>query len=221
MEDLLSKIDIMKNNLQIKDIKSINKNKFKTIPTKDINKDNELIVKEYNYYVKLTKKIKRYLKNDENIVFEINRDRFNRIICLMTNLKKSELDVFFYIDIRLITGNTKDTLMRCTYYNKHMAILYINEFSSGKPNNGYGSIILKKLDYIVEEINIRLDAYNHYYEDYKFNYIYKIEGLAIPTKSIINQENLNKIYRKYGFLVNEKDNMKIEKYIRINHLIYN
>ncbi|GAA0862045.1 hypothetical protein [Paraclostridium tenue] len=222
MESLLSKIDEMKKNLQQKDIKSIKKSKFKTISTKDINSKNLQIINTYNYYVKLTKRVKKYINADEYIIFETRKDICNRLICLVTKLIKSELEIFMKVDIRIITGNTKDTYMDCAYYNiNDEGVLYIKEFSSGKPNNGYGKILLMNLDYVVNKINIKLDLYNHYFEDYKFNYIKKIEGVAIPYKTIISQENLNKIYRKYGFEVDEKNNMKISRYIENKELIYN
>ncbi|WP_270659274.1 hypothetical protein, partial [Paraclostridium bifermentans] len=82
-------------------------------------------------------------------------------------------------------------------------------------------IILENLDYIVKKINIKLDLYNHYFEDYTFNYIKRIEGVAIPSKSIITQESLNKIYRKYGFEVDEKNNMSMIKIIESEEIAYN
>lgn len=214
MEDLLHKIDEMKQNLKSKDIKSIKKSKLKTISTKEINEDDKQIITTYNYYVKLTKKIKKYLKTEEDIIFEVKEDNFNRIICLIVKLIKSEMEIFMPIDIRVFTGDTKDTYMDCSYYNlEDGGTLYIKEFTSGKPNHGYGKIILENLNYIAYKINMRLDLYNHYFEDYKFNYINKIGGIAIPSKSIITQESLNKIYRKYGFEVDEQNNMKITKII--------
>ncbi|WP_270506975.1 hypothetical protein, partial [Paraclostridium sordellii] len=75
------------------------------------------------------------------------------------------------------------------------------------------------LDYIVNKINTILDYYNHYNDNCIFNYIQYIEGIAIPFKSIISQENLNKIYRKYGFTINEKDGMKIKKEIQIKECL--
>ena len=214
MEDLLHKIDEMKQNLKSKDIKSIKESKLKTISTKEINEDNKHIITTYNYYVKLTKKIKKCLKTEEDIIFEVKEDNFNRMICLIVKLIKSEMEIFMPIDIRVFTGDTKDTYMDCSYYNlEDGGTLYIKEFTSGKPNHGYGKIILENLNYIANKINMRLDSYNHYFEDYKFNYINKIEGIAIPSKSIITQESLNKIYRKYGFEVDEQNNMRITKII--------
>ncbi|GAA0711923.1 hypothetical protein GCM10008904_24680 [Paraclostridium ghonii] len=222
MEDLLHKIDEIKENLQSKDIKSIKKSKLKTISTKEINKDNKQVIITYNYYVKLTKKIKKYLKTEEDIIFEVKEDDSNRIICLIVKLIKSEIEIFMPIDIRVFTGDTKDTYMDCSYYNlEDGGTLYIKEFTSGKPNHGYGKIILENLDYIVEKINMKLDSYNHYFEDYKFNYIKKIEGVAIPSKSIITQEVLNKIYRKYGFEVDEQNNMSITKIVENKEIAYN
>lgn len=222
MENLLSKIDEMKNNLMLKDIDSIKKNKYKTISTKDINNKNKDVINLYNYYVKLIKKVKKYLNTDEEIIFEVKKYKTSKLVCLMSKLNTDEIEIFMKIDIRVLTGNTKDTYMNCTYYNiKDEGMLYINEFSSGKPNNGYGKIILKNLDDIISNINKKLDLYNHYSEDYTFNYIKKLEGIAIPYKTIISQESLNKIYRKYGFQVDEKNNMKIIKHINCKELMCN
>ncbi|MEG2984063.1 MAG: hypothetical protein RR835_05140 [Peptostreptococcaceae bacterium] len=222
MENLLSKIDEMKNNLMLKDIDSIKKNKYKTISTKDINNEYNDTINLYNYYVKLIKKVKKYLNTEEVVIFEVKKHTNRNLVCLMTKLNINEIEIFMKIDIRVLTGNTKDTYMNCTYYNiKNEGMLYINEFSSGKPNNGYGKIILENLEYIVSNINRKLDLYNHYFEDYTFKYINRIEGIAIPYKSIISQESLNKIYRKYNFEVDEKNNMKIIKYINCKELICN
>lgn len=222
MKDLLHKIDEMKKSLQSKDIKSIKQIKLKTISTKEINKDNKQVITTYNYYVKLIRKIKKYLKTEEDIIFEVKEVDSNKIICLIVKLIKSEIEIFMPIDIRIFTGDTKDTYMDCSYYNlEDGGILYIKEFTSGKPNHGYGKIILENLDYIVEKINMRLDSYNHYFEDYKFNYIKKIEGVAIPSKSIITQEALNKVYRKYGFEVDEQNNMSITKIVENQEIVYN
>ncbi|MGL5755643.1 MAG: hypothetical protein ACRCYC_09990 [Paraclostridium sp.] len=222
MENLLSKIDEMKSNLILKNIESIKKNKYKTISTKDINNENKDVVNTYNYYVKLIKKVKKYLNTEEEVMFEVKKHVNRKLVCLMTKLNKNEIEIFMKIDIRILTGNTKDTYMNCTYYNiKDEGMLYINEFSSGKPNNGYGKIILENLEYIVNNINRKLDSYNHYFEDYTFKYINRIEGIAIPYKPIISQESLNKIYRKYNFEVDEKNNMKIIKYINCKELMCN
>ncbi|WP_283592835.1 hypothetical protein [Paraclostridium bifermentans] len=222
MEDLLHKIDEMKLNLNSKDIKSIKKSKLKTISTKEINKKNKQIITTYNYYVKLIKKLKKYLKTEEDIIFEVKNDKLNRIVCLAIKLSKNDMEIFMPIDIRVFIGDAKDTYMDCSYYNlEDGGILYIKEFTSGKPNNGYGKIILENLDYIVKKINIKLDLYNHYFEEYTFNYIKRIEGVAIPSKSIITQESLNKIYRKYGFEIDEKNNMSMIKIIESQEIAYN
>ena len=214
MEDLLHKIDQIKVNLKTKDIKAIKKSRLKTISTKEINKENKQIINTYNYYVKLIKKLKRYLKTEEDVMFEVKHDNLNRMVCLAIKLSKNCMEIFMPIDIRVFIGDAKDTYMDCSYYNlENRGILYIKEFTSGKPNNGYGKIILENLEYIVNKINMKLDLYNHYFENCEFNYINRIEGVAIPSKNIITQESLNKIYRKYGFKVDEKNNMRITKII--------
>lgn len=181
---------------------------------------NIYIVKEYNYYAKLTKKVKKYIKTDEDIIFNTYKDKRGKIICLLIKFDINKMEIFMPIDIRIITGDTKDTFMDCTYYNlEKEGKLYIKEFSSGKPRNGYGKIILKNIENIIENINLKLDSYNHYSNDYKFNYIKIIEGMAIPTKTIISQKELNKLYRKYGFFVDEKNNMSMLKIIKNRKLV--
>lgn len=220
METFLFKIDEIKKILNSRDIESIKKSKYKTIPAKDIRKETKKISELYNYYVKLVKKVKRYLLDGDCIFLETKEHSINKIVCLMIKIKKSEIEEFMKVDIRVLTGDTKDTYMNCTYYNiEKRGILYINEFTSGKPKFGYGKIILSNLDYIVNKINTILDYYNHYNDNCIFNYIQYIEGIAIPFKSIISQENLNKIYRKYGFTINEKDGMKIKKEIQIKECL--
>lgn len=215
MQKLNKQINDMKANIELKKLKSIKSNKFKTISTKDIKTTNSNIIKEYNYYVKLTKRIKKYINSNDEIIFEIYKDIDGNLICLFTKFDINKMQIFMPVDIRVITGNTKDTFMDCTYYNlKEEGKLYIQEFSSGKPRHGYGKIILENLDNIVEAINSKLDTYNHYSKDYKFNYINYIEGMAIPTKTIISQKELNKLYRRYGFIIDEKNNMSMLKIIK-------
>lgn len=213
MQNLNNQIKIMKENLEMKNLKNIKSSKFKTISTKDI-KNEESIIKEYNYYTKLTKRIKKYINSKDEIIFETYEDNEGRIVGLFIKFDLNKMEIFMPIDIRVITGNTKDTFMDCTYYNlEKEGKIYIKEFSSGKPRCGYGKLILSNLDNIVKSINLKFDTYNHYSKDYKFNYISKIEGVAIPTKTIISQKELNKLYRRYGFIIDEKNNMSMLKII--------
>lgn len=213
MQNLNNQIQIMKENLEMKNLKNIKSSKFKTISTKDI-KNEESIIKEYNYYTKLTKRIKKYINSKDEIIFETYEDNEGRIVGLFIKFDLNKMEIFMPIDIRVITGNTKDTFMDCTYYNlEKEGKIYIKEFSSGKPRCGYGKLILSNLDNIVKSINLKFDTYNHYSKDYKFNYINKIEGVAIPTKTIISQKELNKLYRRYGFIIDEKNNMSMLKII--------
>lgn len=220
MQNLNSQVNKMKENLEKKKLNEIKSSKFKTISTKDIKKEDILILNEYNYYKKLTKRIKKYIDSNEEILLELHKDKDGKSICLLVKFDLNKMEIFMPVDIRIITGNTKDTFMSCTYYNlENEGKLYINEFSSGKPRNGYGKIILKNLEKIVESINFKLDTYNHYSKEYKFNYIKKVEGMAIPTKTIISQNELNKLYRKYGFIIDEKNNMSMLKIISNKQLI--
>lgn len=220
MQNLNSQVNKMKENLEQKKLKEIKRSRFKTISTKDIKNEDIQILNEYNYYAKLTKRVKKYIDNKEEILFETLKDKKGKSICLFVKFDLNKIEIFMPVDIRIITGDTKDTFMNCTYYNlENEAKLYIKEFSSGKPRNGYGKIVLENLDSIINRINFKLDTYNHYSKGYKFNYIKRIEGMAIPTKTIISQKELNKLYRKYGFIIDEKNNMSMLKIINNEQLV--
>ncbi|MDU7967774.1 MAG: hypothetical protein E7J25_13050, partial [Paeniclostridium sordellii] len=70
METFLFKIDEIKKILNSRDIESIKKSKYKTISAKDIRKETKKISELYNYYVKLVKKVKRYLLDGDCIFLE-------------------------------------------------------------------------------------------------------------------------------------------------------
>lgn len=205
MLDLEVKIYEMKSNLMSKNIKYIRKCNYKTIPIKEEYRYNEDVVKIYNYYVKLINKLKKYIKDSNYIDFYTKYDKFNNLVCLVTKFDVNEIDINIPIDIRVIIGDKNDTYIRGSYYEGKCGILYLEEFSSGSRRNGYGSMLLENLNYIVDNINNKLSSYNACNKSYNFKLINLIKGRAIPFKSVISQEDLNRLYLKYGFKV-DKDN---------------
>ena len=79
----------------------------------------------------------------------------------------------------------------------------MEEFASESRRNGYGSMMLENLNLIVNNINNELNNYNKSRKTNKFKLIQIIKGKSIPFKSIISQDDLNKLYLKYGFKVDE------------------
>lgn len=202
---LEAKIDEIKFNLISKDIKYIRNFKYKTISIKEESIYNKEIIKNYNYYVKLINKLKKYVKNNEYIDFYTSYDKFNNLICLITKFDINTIDINIPIEMRIIVGDKKDTYIKASYYQGKCGILYLEEFVSKSRKNGYGSIMLENLDYIINNINNELNNYNKNIKDNKFKLIQIIKGKAIPFKSVISQKDLNKLYLKYGFEV-DKDN---------------
>lgn len=213
MQNIQVKIDELKSNIINKDLKQIRKNKFKVINiNKTTNREQEYIEK-YNYYVKLGKKLKKYIQEDYEHILDIKYDNCGKMICLVAKFSISKMEIEMPIDIRIIIGDGGDTYMDCSYYNKEeYGLLFINKFEARKLRCGYGSLILDSLDSIVKNLNERFEDINtkdkNHLKDIKI-----IKGRSIPTKSIISQENLNKLYTKYGFEIDDKNNMK--KYIWI------
>ncbi|MGG7060652.1 hypothetical protein ACQPUZ_20660, partial [Clostridium tertium] len=101
--------------------------------------------------------------------------------------------------IRLLTGSREESYMDCTYYPSQRTI-YINDFRSSISNRGYGKIILDNLDEILEDLNKIL-------EKHCLNRIMIIRGKMIANKHIISDENLKKMYIKYGFEVDNSNNI--------------
>ena len=203
MLDLEVKIYEMKSNLMSKNIKYIRKCNYKTIPIKEEYRYNEDVVKIYNYYVKLINKLKKYIKDSNYIDFYTKYDKFNNLVCLVTKFDVNEIDINIPIDIRVIIGDKNDTYIRGSYYEGKCGILYLEEFSSGSRRNGYGSMLLENLNYIVDNINNKLSSHNKCNKNYNFKLINLIKGRAIPFKSVISQEDLNRLYLKYGFKVDD------------------
>lgn len=197
--DIISKI---KKDLINRDIKAIQKYKLQLI--KDCNirdtQDKELI-KCYNYHIKLIRKIKKYLKGSTgyDIIINAKEHQKSNLITLVSKINPNEINIGISVDIRLLTGSRDESYMDCTYYPSQSTI-YINDFRSSISNRGYGKIILDNLDEILEDLNKILEK--HYLDR-----IMIIRGKMIANKHIISEENLKKMYIKYGFEVDNSNNI--------------
>lgn len=197
--DIISEI---KKDLINNDIKAIQKYKLQLI--KDCNirdtQDKELI-KCYNYYVKLIRKIKKYLKGSTgyDIIINAKEHQKSDLITLVSKINPNEINIGISVDIRLLTGSRNESYMDCTYYPNQNTI-YINDFRSSISNRGYGKIILENLDEILEDLNKILEKHD-------LNKIMIIRGKMIANKHIISEENLKKMYIKYGFEVDNSNNI--------------
>lgn len=149
--------------------------------------------------------MKKHIKDSNDVQFFTRYDKFNNLVCLMSKSDINQIEVNLPIDIRIIIGDKYDTYKRSTYYQEKYGILYLEEFESGSRNNGYGSMLLYNLNFIIDNINIRLSNYNNYSETYNFKPIKILKGRAIPFKSVISQEHLNKLYTKYGFKIDNNN----------------
>jgi hypothetical protein len=209
MNSLDQKINEMKENLINTDIRAIRKSKLKTIKDESIKIENRKLLEEYNYYVKILKKINKYIskKEDSINIFSVEHDRDEKIIYIITTINIKAISVGIPVEIKIITGGINATYMDCTYYeNKEKASLYINNFNSINSNRGYGGILLKNLDNIIKEINKNL-------RNYDFKDIKIIEGSVVANKSIISEKDLKNMYIKYGFQIDSKNNMKRKIFI--------
>jgi len=209
MNSLDKKINEMKENLMNTDIRAIRKNKLKTIKDESIKIENRKLLEEYNYYVKILKKIKKHISKKEDLIniFSVEHDRDEKIIYIITTINLKAISVGIPVEIKIITGGTNATYMDCTYYeNKEKSSLYINNFNSINPNRGYGGVLLKNLDNIIKEINKNL-------KNYDFKDIKIIEGSVVTNKNIISEKNLKNMYTKYGFEIDSKNNMKRKIFI--------
>lgn len=207
MKNIEDKICEMRNIIINNDLRLIKKCKNKSLDENVKYTDSEaVLIKEYNYYIKFIKKLKKHINNQQNKTTKIFYNNQNKILCLIVYFDIKNIEQFGDIIIKIIDGDTKETYMNCYYYNSEdSGVLYIKEFRAGKPRCGHGRIILHNLDDIVNEINREIDKYNHYNEDIKLGTIKYAKGIAIPTKPIIDQSCLNSIYRRYGFDVDDKN----------------
>lgn len=202
MSSIYYKISEIKNNLITKDIKAIQKEKLKIIKdnnTKDTQEKS--LIKEYNYYVKLIRKIKKHIKESRNydITIITPKHQNSNLVAILSKINTNEINIGISIDIRLLSGNQNESYMDCTYY-ENQGVLYINDFRSTIPNNGYGKIILNNLNQIIYDINVILIKN-------KYKYINAIRGKMIANRHIISEENLRKIYIKYEFEVDNLNNI--------------
>ncbi|MGL5314078.1 MAG: hypothetical protein ACRC92_12590 [Peptostreptococcaceae bacterium] len=205
MQSLQIKTNELKSNIINKDLKQLKKKKLKLI-SKDKNKCNESI-ENYNYYIKLTKKLKKYIEDDCEQIVDTVYDKYGNIVWLVAKFNISNMEIEMPVDIRIITVEAGDTFMSCSYYKEvDRGMLYINSFESRRPNCGYGNLLLDNLSYIISNINCKFEYINKI-KDFDFKAIEIIRGKSIATKSIISQENLNRIYKKYGFEIDNKNNM--------------
>jgi len=201
------KINEVKTNLVNKNIKAIRKNKLKVIKSEDIKNmrlEDRNLLEEYNYYVKLLKKIKKYINKNEDLltILNVENDKVGKIIYIVVKINIKEIGIGIPIELRIITGDTNDTYMDCTYYEiREQSRLYINDFKSTKPNQGYGGVLLKNLDNIAKELN-------EYLKIYKYRNIKIIEGDLVADKNIISEIDLKDMYIKYGFEIDIKNNIK-------------
>lgn len=197
--DIISKI---KKDLINKDIKAIQKYKLQLI--KDCNirdtQDKELI-KCYNYHVKLIRKLKKYLKGSTgyDIIINAKEHQKSDLITLVSKINPNEINIGISVDIRLLTGSREESYMDCTYY-PNQSTIYINDFRSSISNRGYGKIILDNLDEILGDLNKILEKHD-------LNKIMIIRGKMIANKHIISEQNLKKMYIKYGFEVDNSNNI--------------
>lgn len=205
MQSLKRKTNELKSNIINKDLKQLKKNKLKSIST-DKNECDESI-KNYNYYIKLTKRLKKYIDEDYEQIVDTVIDKKGRIVWLVAKFKTSDMEIEMPIDIRIITGDSGDTYMSCSYYNEQDGgMLYISRFESKRPNYGYGKLLLENLPYIIKNINYKFDDINKM-ENLELKNIKTIRGRSMATKSIISQEDLNRLYKKYGFEIDNKNNI--------------
>ena len=66
-------------------------------------------------------------------------------------------------------------------------------------------MLIDNLSFIIDNINIKLINYNNYNETYNFKPIKIQRKILISFKLIISKEGLNKLYKKYGFKI-DNDN---------------
>ncbi|CEH33864.1 hypothetical protein [Romboutsia lituseburensis] len=197
--DIISKI---KKDLINNDIKAIQKYKLQLIKDCNIRDTNDKeLIKCYNYHVKLIRKIKKYLKGSTgyDIIINAKEHQKSNLITLVSKINPNEINIGISVDIRLLTGSRDESYMDCTYYPSQSTI-YINDFRSSISNRGYGKIILDNLDEILEHLNKIL-------EKHCLNRIMIIRGKMIANKHIISEENLKKMYIKYGFEVDNSNNI--------------
>lgn len=178
----------------------IRKNQMHLLKTEDIP-----FIEEYNYYAKLLKTLKKHIRLNPNkhIILNILEDKIKNVVLLLISIDLESLGIGKEVDIRIITGNNNRVYMDCTYYEyKDKSSLYINNFRAVKAKNGYGTLLLSNIKDIAMSINQVLINNN-------LSAIVVIEGLLVADENIINEEYLRILYKKYGFEIDNQNNLSL------------
>lgn len=208
METLDIKINKMKQYINTKDISAINKLKLSVIKENNkynLNKEDFKYIDEYNYYVKFLKNLKRYIRvNDKkNIIIKAYKDNFDRLMYIIISIDIDTISVGIPVNIQTLSGSKNKAYMECIYYQyKERSSLYINNFRAIKSKNGYGGKILINLKDIIRDINKAL-------KDNNLKEIKIIEGLLVADENIISEKDLRNLYKKYGFIIDDQNNISI------------
>lgn len=205
MYNLENKTCEIKKCLIDKDISKIRKLKLNLLKQESNNLSCEEVssINEYNYYVKLLKKLQRYIKLNEkkSIIIDSSEDKLQNIICIVTSIDFRQRVVGIPVDINILCGDMNKVSMECTCYEIiDYSTLYIDNFKSRISNKGYGSIILRELEKIISDINNKLKEFN--IREVKY-----IEGMVVADKNIISEIDLINLYTKYGFKIDNKNYM--------------
>ncbi|MGL4913758.1 MAG: hypothetical protein ACRC3Y_15155 [Romboutsia sp.] len=208
MNSLPMNIRNFKENLMDINVATIRKIKSKPIELRFEDTDENNLIIEYNYYVKLIKRIKKFIIQNKckNIILRTIEDRLSNIICIAISIDKDKLDLGVGVMINIITGNNCSAYLDCTYYDANEGgLLYLNNFRSSKTKQGYGGIILSYLDEIVYSINENLNKMG-------YKSIIVAKGVMTPDKNIIKDDDLRSLYLKYDFSIESNNNIK--RYIK-------
>lgn len=208
METLDIKINKMKQYINTKDISAINKLKLSVIKENNkynLNEEDFKYIDEYNYYVNFLKNLKRYIRvNDKkNIIIKAYKDNLDRLMYIIINIDIDTISVGIPVNIQTLSGSKNKAYMECIYYQyKERSSLYINNFRAIKSKNGYGGKILINLKDIIRDINKAL-------KDNNLKEIKIIEGLLVADENIISEKDLRNLYKKYGFIIDDQNNISI------------
>lgn len=208
METLDIKINKMKQYINTKDISAINKLKLSVIKENNkynLNEEDFKYIDEYNYYVKFLKNLKRYIRvnNKKNIIIKVYKDNLDRLMYIIISIDIDTISVGIPVDIQTLSGSKNKAYMECIYYQyKERSSLYINNFRAIKSKNGYGGKILINLKDIIRDINKAL-------KDNNLKEIKIIEGLLVADENIISEKDLRNLYKKYGFIIDDQNNISI------------
>lgn len=208
METLDIKINKMKQYINTKDISAINKLKLSVIKDNNkynLNEDDFKYIDEYNYYVKFLRSLKRYIKSNDkkNIIIKEYKDNLDRLMYIIISIDINTISVGIPVNIQTLSGSKNKAYMECVYYQyKERSSLYINNFRAIKSKKGYGRKILINLKDIIRDINKVLKENN-------LKEIKIIEGLLVADENIISEKDLRNLYKKYGFIIDNQNNISI------------